>query len=219
MRTNSAGVRRIGKGWIAWIALLLPLHALAEDSTLTWNAATHVRYDDNIGFAPDEESKRDEVTTRVQGTVTWQPVQTARSEIALTTGLYSEFLADLTDLNNTGAVGKVRLYQQLTPALTSPWMALESEITWMSFNDSDVREGYKVDSELAFGKRFNEKFGLSVGYRYQLRVSTESDPEGTLVDPIFGDRNSDEVFDQDRQGGFVNVELTFPKTTLFAEYT
>ena len=203
------------------VGVLLPAtHVWADESSLTWALSSEARYEDNIGFAPDDPSKRDDLTTRVAGTVTWEPVQTAVRQVSFTAGPYYDFVKDLVDLSNGGAVVGVRLLQQLSTDFTSPWVALSSEARWMSYKDSEIRDGYRIDSELTVGKRFNEKFGVSIGYRYQIRVSTEDNPEGTLVDPILGDRHSNEVFDQDRHGPFVNLEFDpFPRTTLFAEYS
>ncbi len=192
----------------------------AEDSSLTWNVVAEARYEDNIGFAPDGPSKRDVVTTHVEAGVTWQPVQTALRDVSFTVGPYYDFVSDLNDLSNGGAIGRFALLQQFSPDFTSPWVSLDGVFTWMSFEDSNIRNGYKFDTKLKFGKRFNEKVALSLGYRYQLRVSTKQQPEGTLVDPISGDRHSNEVFDQDRNGPFINLEFNpSANTTFFAEYS
>ena len=50
---------------------------------------------------------------------------------------------------------------------------IEIEGTTLEYEDSELRDGYKIEAEIALGKTFGPKFGGSIGYRYQRREATD----------------------------------------------
>jgi hypothetical protein len=179
-----------------------------------WRIGVDLRYDDNLGLAPDSDSERDQVTHRVSAGVGWQPLQTARNELDLGADVFYDAMSRFRDLNRYGLDLSARYLQQFSEGITSPWVAISVGGTWQEHNDSDLRDGYEFESEVAVGRRFNAAIGGSVGYRYRQRWSTEDDPKGALLG-----RDSDEVFDHRNDGPFIRLEvLPTPRSTVFLEY-
>ena len=187
----------------------------AAESSISWNMTPEARYEDNIGLAPDSQSKRDDVTLRLAGTFTWQPIQTVANETTFNVTPFYDGVQSLTNLSKYGVSIGVTQLHQFGNAFGAPWIELHLEGTWLEYEDSELRDGYKGEAKLSFGKRFNPKFSASLGYRYQLRRTTDDNPEGSLAGG-----NSDQVFHQDRDGPFIRADFTpTSKTTIFAEYS
>lgn len=222
----SVQANHLAAGYILGIGLALGAAGTqAADSRLSWNMTVDFRYDDNIGLAPDPDSERNDLSTKVSGSMTWTPVETATDTLGFSVTPFFEGVKDLEDLTNYGAELRAQWRHQFSSAFTAPWIAVEGTYTWMEFEDSEPRDGYEFSGELALGKQFNERIGLSVGARYHNRTSTEDEPEGTFFTPAppngnLVSRNAEDVFDLESYGPF--VKLTYdpaPRTSLFVEYS
>lgn len=186
----------------------------AADS-LSWNVATSARYDDNLGLAPDAESERDDVTLTVSGGLTWTPVQSTTDTTAVGLSAFYDGVMDLEDLSNYGMRVDLSHRHQFGESFTAPWVRLSVAGILREYEDSEPRDGYSGEAELAIGRNFGPRVEVSIGARHQTRKSTDDNPEGTLAGA-----NSDEVFDQDRSGGFVRMDISpAPKTAIFVEYS
>lgn len=198
--------------------------ANAAESRLAWNLTVDIRYDDNIGLAPDPRSERDDLSTKVSGSVVWTPVETATDTLLFTATPFYEGVKNLEDLSNYGAAIRAKWSHQFSSAFTAPWIAFEGEFTWAEFEDSEPRDGYEFFGEVAVGKQFNERIGLSVGVRYRNRTSTQDNPEGTFFSPQapsgnLVSRNAEDVFDLESYGPFIKLDYDpAPRTSLFFEY-
>ncbi len=203
-------------GALAGLLLSIPIAHSAESAAnqLHWHTGVDVRYDDNVGLAPDNDSKRDTFTTHVTAGVTWQPLETATRSFSVSVDPFYEFVTDLEDLSNFGAAVGLNLRQQFNENFTAPFVDLSATATWLEHQDSEIRDGYKIELSAALGKQFGPRFGGRVGVKYHYRQSTKSNPEGTLLG-----RNSNDVFDLESGGPFARVEVNpLPKSTLFFEY-
>jgi len=123
----------------------------------------------------------------------------------------------LSDLSNYGAT--VKYDQTYSLGGSGDPLALSIDFfaafTWLEYEDGELRDGYKGTVQIALSGHFGPNLGASIGYRYEWRESTDDNPEGKLEG---GD--SDEVFDQQRDGPFIRGEWNpNPKTTVFAEYS
>lgn len=202
---------RIGK---ALVVVFLTGSVQAAESPWSTEVSMRARYDDNIGFAPDDPSRADVFSTRVAGTVSWAAFSGPLDSVNVAFTPFYEGVQKLEDLSNYGATLGAGYRRQLNEAVTAPWASLNVQSTLLRFEDSEIRDGYLIDAELAVGKDFGGNLGGSLGYRFQKRVSTKDLPEGTIA----GGR-SDEVFDQERDVLFVKMEYSpAPRTTLFGEY-
>jgi len=189
--------------------------ANAADSPISWSLTPAARYDDNIGLAPDSSSERDVVTLSMAGGLSWSPVQSATDDLSVSAGLFYDGVQQLEDLSNYGATAGVSYTHQFGSNFGAPWIRLSLDGVYREYEDSEVRDGYSGDAKLAFGKCFGPKFEASVGVRYQMREGTDDNPEGTLAGA-----NSDEVFDQDRDGAFLlllRVPASFSSTIISPE--
>lgn len=194
--------------------LILPIWATAADN-LSWSVTLDGRYDDNIGLAPDEASKRDTKTTKVSGGLAWMAYQTPTREISLTARPFYNYVETLEDMSNYGAEFGVTAQQRFNDSFTAPFVAFALDTTWQEYEDSEIRDGYVVNVELALGKQFTPYIGARIGARYRMQEGTEDDPIGTILN-----KNSDEVFDLESVGGFVKFDFTpVPKTSIFVEYS
>ncbi len=210
---KTTGCKRI----LATLGLCLaPLLVSATEppSPFSWHATVDARYDENIGLAPDSGSKRETLTTHIEAGVSWQAVQNATQELSLTVAPFYNGVATLADLSNYGVAADLNFQQAFGTEFTAPFVSTDVKFQWQEYDKSEIRDGYRVDAELAIGKQFNPRFSASIGAKYHYRVSTNSNPEGGLLN-----RNSDDVFDVDRYGPFFKLSFSpTPKTNLFFEY-
>ncbi len=77
-RYLTRSLTRLAAVAVASVMLSLPMYAQAEDGKLTWGIAPATRFETNIGFAPDSDSKRDDLTLRLAGSVAWQIAEGAK---------------------------------------------------------------------------------------------------------------------------------------------
>lgn len=210
--------------WIAMQASGVAAATLPDKLDIALNAET--RYETNIGFAPDESSEREDFTTRIDAAFGWKVRETATQTFDLHFAPFYAGVMDLSDLSNYGVDAGFTFRQQFGQAFTAPTARLNVVGTWFEFEDSEPRDGYKIDAELALSMRFNARLAAEVGVRYNLREATDDNPEGTLLErapgPVDGvlDRQSDEVWDNERIGGYARVEFNpLPRLGLFLEYS
>ncbi len=194
------------------LATSLPAHALLDE--LGWTLALDGRFDSNTGFAPDNSSEKKTSTTSVMGTVDWTPLQTATRRIGVSASPFYRRVESLEDLSRWGIELGLNAQQNLNAEFTSPFIAADVKFTVLEHANSEIRDGYVLDSDIAVGRQFNPYFGARLGARFRWQESTNNEPVGTLLD-----RNSDEVHDLFAYGGFARLEINpFPKTALFVEY-
>lgn len=193
------------------------LHAAEADSSpISFGFEGGFRYDSNIGFSPDDDDEFDVWTTQVSGGVDWTAVNTGEFELVFSGDGFYNYVSDLNDLTNYGLTGGIAFRNFFGTDLTSPYLGLDAEVTYIKFDDSDLREGYWTDWRFTLGKRLNQRWGVSVGARYFRRWQDNdtAGPEGTLLE------DGDEVFDQQKAGGFAHIDFfAGADTTLFFEFT
>ena len=224
----------------ALVLLLLGTSAAAQDAAgkrSHFSLDLGVRWDDNIGLAPDDQDQEyigddqlDEFTTGLAIRYAYDVVSTQSSELtAGITGFYNA-VADLEGLSNSGLTVDVAYRSEFGPEFTDPWYSLSASYTLASFQDSRIRDGDWFELEAMVGKRFSPKFGLSGGARYFDR-SQDNDtrlcpnrptrlncPGVSAANPQGW--SPDEVFEQDRWGVFVHADwFVSDNTALFAEYS
>jgi hypothetical protein len=196
------------------LALAASTPVSAADGDWAFDLGLRMRYDDNIGFAPDKESRRDDLSTRLFGTVGWTPVNDARHTLNFSLTPFYEGVRSLEDLSNWGVILGGSYRYQFSESFTAPWIGVLVEATAHEFEDSELRDGYKAEGEIELGKNFSPKFGGRLGWRYQRRWTSKDFPEGTIEGG-----ESNKVFEQKRNGPFAEVNFSpAPKTTLFFEY-
>lgn len=207
-------------------AITLPVAAAEEKaSPFDISLGASFRYDENIGLAPKTDQvshvdqEKDDVSSTVELTLNWQVVQDATREVSANVRPYYEGVQSLNDLTNYGASVGFSWREQFSSAFDSPYFSLAIDGRWMEFDDSEPRDGYQVDARLGIGKRFGPRFGAEIGYLYHYRVSTDDSPEGSIDFPAPLQANSADVFDLDRQGGFLHLDwFASERTTVFFEY-
>ncbi|MEN8128644.1 MAG: hypothetical protein ABFS45_00330 [Pseudomonadota bacterium] len=199
------------------LMFFIPTLGYTSDA-LSFTPEVGVRYDNNVGLAPKSADKVEDFVTRVGGKVQYTAFGSPTNKFVLGGGVRYDHFFDLTDLSNL-AVSASALYRgQFGPEPTSVWYSLKGEITGLYFKESEIRDGYKTAITATLGKRLSDNFAVSAGYQYQLRRSTNDDPEQTP--PVNPSWNPDEVFDLDRQGVFTHLDF-MPTTTmtLYGEYS
>jgi len=135
---------------------------------------------------------------------------------------FYEGVADLSDLSRYGVGVGVNFRQQLNNAFTSPYVRVQAAVDWQTFDNSEPRDGFKGQGDIAVGKQFSPKLGLELGYRYRFQRSTDDSPEGSATPDQLGRltvRGPDRVFDTDNHGGFIKVMFDpIPRWSGFFEY-
>lgn len=215
-RMNSQKKKKpvLGTTFVLCCSLLSAGTASAADN-LSWNLSIDGRYDDNIGLAPDDKSKRDTKTTSVSGGLAWLVQQSATRDISLSATPFYNYVETLEDLTNYGVTFGFAGEQRFNESFTAPFVAVELTGTWQEYEASEIRDGYVLTAEIALGKQFNPYVGARIGGRFRLQEATEDDPIGSLLN-----RNSDEVNDLQSAGGFIKFDFNpLPKTSIFVEYS
>lgn len=211
-------------GLLAWPSLAEVAQGDAA-RRVSFGFVVNTRYDDNIGLAPDSDSERNDFTTTVAGQAVWTAQESAVQDLAFTFSPFYAGVADLGDLSHYGAGLSIAFDRRFSANFTAPYVSFDLGGRWLQFEDSEPRDGYDAEAQLGVGKRFGPKFGAELGYRYELRRSTNSNPEGRILqaNPTppggFTDRNSDKVFDLDRHGPYVSLQFEPAfKLSAFLEY-
>ena len=175
-----------------------------------------LRQEDNIGFARDSSDEVDDLTLQVGANLQWLVVQTATAEVAGKIGYYYDNVDDISDLSRQGFQVGASYRGQADASLTAVWWQIEGTYKTLDYKDSEIRDGDQYEIVAMIGKRFNEKFGMSVGYRYEERNTDENPPFGG--GSTFW--RSAQVFEHEKNGGFIRGEFNMgPETVLFGEYT
>ena len=199
-------------------------HATAQDapSRFSASAAVESRYDSNIALAPQSSSERDDLSTRVSFSGVLQARQTATQDLKLSVTPFYEGVADLSDLSRYGVGVQATFRQQLSPAFTAPYVRVSATADWQEYEDSEPRDGFEGEADVAVGKQFSPKLGAELGYRYRFQRSTNNSPEGRATPDALGRltvRGAADVFDTDNHGGFVRLLLDpIPRWSATLEY-
>lgn len=173
-----------------------------------------LRQEDNIGLANNSSDEFDDFTMHLGLVADWMISQTPTSEFELTSGVGYDQVDDIGDLSRWEFEAGARYRGQASADLTAVWWQLEVGGAILSYKDSDIRDGYTVEAAATLGKRFNERFGLSAGYRFELRRSEDDSLQGQAMT-----WNPTDVFDLEKNGAFVRGEFTLgPDTMIFGEY-
>jgi hypothetical protein len=204
-------------------AIVLSAAAAAQDSEPRFSTAARVSlgWEDNIALMAAENDKIDATTTELAVALGYKLVQTPDLEIAASLTPFYEWVSDVGDLSNYGATLGVDLRGAFGREFTDPWYSIGLDYTLAEFKDSDPRDGDWIELELAAGKQFSPRFGISGGYRYLQRWQDDSNPECVTAGcaPQFN-WQTDEVFDLEKHGAFVHADLFLLESTdLFVEYS
>jgi len=101
-------------------------------------------------------------------------------------------------------------------------VSVKTDVDWQTFDNSEPRDGFQGQGDVALGKQFSPKLGLEAGYRYRFQRSTDGSPEGSATPDSLGRltvRGPGRVFDTDNHGGFVKVTFDpIPRWSGFFEY-
>jgi hypothetical protein len=211
--TNSRSKRTLWTLFATSTVLFFSSGALASDPGFSVDA--NVRYDDNLGFASSSDDKVDDLTFGIGAGMDWLFVQDATTEAGINLGLYHREVMDTDDLSHYGLDAGVQYRGQSGADLDAFWWKLAGNIKTLKFRDSDVRDGYIWEAGASVGKRFNQRFGLSGGYRYERRASTDDSPSGQM-----GTWNPDKVFDLKKDVVFVQADVSLGAvSTLSGSFT
>lgn len=205
------------------LSLACTVAAHAQDAPSRFHTAANVAlgWNDNIGLTADERDKIDVVTTELSVDLNYNVIESADVELTTSVTPFYQWVSDVDDLSNYGAVFGVDLRGAFGQAFTDPWYQASIDYTVATFRDSDPRDGSWLELQLTLGKRFTPLFGISGGYRYEQRWQRDDDPECVTggCAPQFN-WAIDEVFDLQRNGVFAHVDLQPAESTgLFLEYS
>ena len=208
--TAGAWYRHARSPALALLAALISGSALAE---VKFSADAGIRWEDNIGLASASDDKVEDFTIELGAGLDWNFVETATAEVGVHGGVYHQEVDEISDISRSGFEGTAHYQGQSSGDLTAFWWKFDGEIRTLKHRDSEIRDGYIWELGVAIGKRFNQKFGLSGGYRYERREATEDAGQN----PIW---RSNEVFDLKKDVLFVMGDFALgPVTTLFLEFT
>ncbi|MEM9623904.1 MAG: hypothetical protein AAF993_19845 [Pseudomonadota bacterium] len=198
------------------------------DDRFNFSVELGTRWESNINLGGDEvdpqfvgDEQLDDLTYQLAATVSYDLIKQPSREFSISlTGFYNG-VDDFSDLTNKGVTLALQYNGEFGPAFTAPWYSINISQTYADF-DSRIRDGDWLEAELQLGKRFTPKFGASFGVRYLDRNqdnSTRLCPERANVNcPGFW--REDQVFDQERIGGFLHFDwFAADKTSLFFEYS
>jgi hypothetical protein len=192
------------------MAALLSAAAAAE---VSFAVDAGLRWEDNIGFSSRKDDKVEDFTFEIGAGVDWAFIQTATTEMGIHGGVYHNEVDDVSDISKYGFEGSARYRGQSSGDLTAFWWKLDGEIRTLKHRESEIRDGYIWEVGATIGKRFNQRFGISGGYRYEQRKSTEDTGE-----PAHWRAN--DVFDLKKNVLFINGDIALgPVTTLSLEFT
>ncbi len=197
---------------------------LAQDapSKFSASAAVETRFDSNIALAPDNNSEREDLSTRVSFSGIITPVRSAKQDLSISVTPFYEGVADLSDLSRYGVGAAVKFRQQFSNSFTSPYVRVEATADWQTFDNSEPRDGFRGNADVVLGKQFSPKIGVELGYRYRFQRSTNNSPEGSATPDSLGRlsvRGANSVFDTDNHGGFVKLLLEpVPRWSASLEY-
>jgi hypothetical protein len=195
----------------------------------SFNVDAGVRWEDNLSLSPKGKDKVDDVTTHIGFSGDYEAFTTNTSQFTIGAGVYYDYVSDTTDLSNYGAKLSLLYRHEFGTSLTAPWFSLGGDGQWLEYKDSDIRDGYIVTGTATIGKRLNRKVGISGGYKYFIRRSTDDSPDGqggwcaTVWPPgmcppsDWNDpwKDADEVFDLDRHNFFARIDFAMNEATRF----
>jgi hypothetical protein len=200
---------------VTLVGTVLLIVAANSHADVDFSTDLKIRYDDNIGWAPVSADKVSDFTTQLDAAVNWVPVRSATAELAFDAGAYYAWVADLTDLSHYGLTVDADYSGQANPELTAFWWDLNAKFVSLTYQDSDIRDGWAAEASVTVGKRFNEKFGLSGGLRYEKRASTDNNPANQPPNAMAQD-----VFDLENFAAYIRAAFSLGASTdLYAEYT
>jgi hypothetical protein len=205
---------RVKQGiWV--VAMMGAWTAPVAHGAVDWFMDFGARYEDNIGLASEKDDKVDDLTAHIGGGLGYMFVQTATMESGFTFSAYHNEVNKITDISHYGVEADLNYRGQASPDLTAIWWELKAHGRTLKHRDSEIRDGYMYDLGATIGRRFNERFGLSGGYRYEERVSTNDNPKGQM-----SAWNADKVFDLKKHVGFIHGDLSMgADTDLWLEFT
>jgi len=209
---ESSGVliRCFSSSVAALLSVLISGWALAE---VKFSADAGVRWEDNIGLSSASDDKVEDFTIEIGAGLDWNFVQTATAEAGVHGGVYHKEVDEISDISRSGFEGSAHYLGQSSGDLTAFWWKLDGEIRSLKHRDSKIRDGYIWELGATIGKRFNQTFGLSGGYRYERREATEDAGQN----PVW---RSNEVFDLKKDVFFVMGDFALgPVTTLSLQFT
>ena len=201
---------------------------IANDA-FSFDVDAGIRWEDNLSLSPSSKDKVDDVTTRLGFNGDYTAFTTDTSQFIIGAGVYYDYVADTTDLSNYGGDISLLYQYEFDTSLTAPWISLGGDGQLLNYKDSDIRDGYIVTGTATIGKRLNTKVGISGGYTYFLRRSTDDNPDGqggwcsTNWPPGMcpaSDWNdpwadSSKVFDLDRHNFFARIDFAMNPATIF----
>ncbi len=218
------------RSYAIWALLILPMSVVHADTGDRFNFGVELgtRWESNINLGGDEvdpqflgDEELDDLTYQISATIGYDLIKQQSREMSISlTGFYNG-VDDYSDLTNKGYTLALSYNGEFGSAFTAPWYSINVSQTFADF-DSRIRDGDWLEAEIQLGKRFTPKFGASAGIRYLDRDQDNSTglcPERSNVNcPGFW--REDQVFDQERVGGFLHFDwFVRDKTALFFEYS
>lgn len=182
------------------------------DQAFSFNVDAGVRWEDNISLSPRGHDEVDDVTTHIGLNGEYKAFATDTSQFSIGAGLHYDHVTDTTDLSNYGGKLSLLYRHEFDTSLTAPWFSLGGDGQLLEYKDSDIRDGYILTGTVTLGKRLNSKVGISGGYKYFTRRSTDDSPDQP-PGPAWW--KADEVFDLDRHNYFVRLDFAMNEATSF----
>jgi hypothetical protein len=197
---------------VAGLVMGLQANAFAVDAS-DFSIDASLRWEDNLSLSPAREDKVSDLTTHVSFAGNFGLVQTETNEFSIGVNAHYDHVSDTRDLSNYGAQLALLYKRNFGVDFNAPWLTLGADGQLLEYKDSDIRDGYIINTTLAIGRQLNPKVGISGGYRYFVRRNnfTNSTPMQNLW-------RSDEVFDLDRHNLFVRLDYAAnEKTTIYGD--
>ncbi len=197
---------------VAGLIVGVPPAANAVDAS-DFSIEAGFRWEDNLSLSPASRDKVSDLTTHVSAAGNFGLVNTDTDQFTLGINAHYDHLSNTGDLSNYGAQLALIYRHNFGANFNAPWLSVGVDGQVIRFKDSDVRDGYIMNSTVTIGRQLNPKVELSGGYRYFLRRSNLDDLTQMQIN-----WQSAEVFDLNRNNIFAHINYAASETmTIYAD--
>lgn len=174
---------------------------------------TGLRWEDNLSLSPKSADKVSDLIAHISFAGNFGLVDTETNQFSIGVNAHYDYVTDTSDLSNYGALISLNYRRNFGADFNAPWIALDADGQILRFNDSDIRDGYIINTTATVGRQLNPKVGISGGYRYFIRRSNMDNSTQQEIN-----WQSDKVFDLDRHNIFARFDFTVSvKTSLYVD--
>jgi len=203
---------RVAVLMVAGLFVSLPPAANAVD-TSDFSTEAGFRWENNLSLSPASGDKVSDLTTHVNVAGNFGLKNTETDQFILGINAHYDHLSNTGDLSNYGAQLALIYQHNFGANFNAPWLSAGVDGQVIRYKDSDVRDGYIMNTTVTIGRQLNPKVELSGGYRYFLRRSNMNNRTQMEIN-----WQSDEVFDLNRNNIFAHIRYaTSETTTIYAD--